>query len=131
MVQALPTVGSFERRRKLNSKALVWVFHILLPLALLGLLKVDPILDQRQRVPLTHFWIVSLAAVAGLVIAWIVAKAARGHQDSRVFFISLAFFGISGIFLMHALSTENAFLSQGQAGFIWSPPVCFLLGSIF
>lgn len=126
---------ALERRRAgqgvFTSKLFIWAFHIAIPLALFWLLRADPILDPLQRVPQIHFYLVSLAATSGLVIAWTVAKAAREHRDSRVFFIALAFFGIAGIFLMHALSTESVLLSQGQTGFVWSPPLSLLLGGIF
>jgi HD-GYP domain-containing protein (c-di-GMP phosphodiesterase class II) len=109
----------------------VWLFHIILGPLLFWFMEADAALDQEQRVPYVHFWVVSVAALGGLAIAWVVAGAARRHADSRVFLIALAFFSISGIFLMHALSTENVLISQGQAGFIWSPPLCLLLGGVF
>ncbi|MBV9119264.1 MAG: HD-GYP domain-containing protein [Chloroflexi bacterium] len=119
------------RPRPLYSKLLVWGFHVALPPLLFWLLLEDPLLDPMQRAPYTHFWVVSLAAIGGLAIAGVVAGAALRHQDSRVFLIALAFFSIAGIFLMHSLSTESIVLNAGEAGFIWSPPLCLMLGAIF
>lgn len=112
-------------------RQLAWLFHIVLAPLLFWLLQADEALNREQHAPYVHFWVVSLAATAGLAIAWVVTNAAWKHSDSRVFLIALAFFSISGIFLLHALSTENLLFSQGEAGFIWSPPLCLLLGSVF
>jgi len=114
-----------------HSKLLVWAFHLALAPSLFWFLKADPPIDQMQHAAATHFWVVSLAASGGLIIAVVVARAAQLHADSRVFLIAMAFFSIAGIFLMHALSTESVVLNQGQAGFIWSPALCLLVGSIF
>ncbi|MFI5269451.1 MAG: hypothetical protein ACHQ7M_18900, partial [Chloroflexota bacterium] len=102
-----------------------------LPLVLFWLLHSDPLVDQSRREPNFHFFVVSGAAILGLVVAAVIARAARGHDDARVFIVALALFSIAGIFLMHSLSTENRLLSQGQAGFIWSPPLSLSVGAVF
>jgi HD-GYP domain-containing protein (c-di-GMP phosphodiesterase class II) len=114
-----------------DGRRAVWAFQIAMPLLLFWLLHSDPLIDQSRRAPNTHFIVVSAAAVLGLLVAALIAHAARGHHDARVFFMALALFSISGIFLMHSLSTENRLLSQGQAGFIWSPPLCLTVGAVF
>ena len=120
-----------HRRFRPTARQLIWLFHIALAPFLFWLLQADDALDQEQHAPYVHFWLVSLAALGGLGIAWVVAKEARKHADSRVFLIALAFFAISGIFLLHALSTESILLSQGEAGFVLSPPLSLLLGGVF
>jgi HD-GYP domain-containing protein (c-di-GMP phosphodiesterase class II) len=109
----------------------VWLLRMAFPPAVFLLLRFDTSLDQLQEVPQVHFLMVSLAAIAGLILAWIVAGAARAHQDARVFAVALAFFGLAGIFLMHALSTQGTVAGLGLTGFIWSPPLSFLLGAVF
>ncbi|MBV8084567.1 MAG: HD domain-containing protein [Chloroflexi bacterium] len=116
------------RQSGITVEVLVWVFRMSLAPAVFLLLRWDPFLDQLMEAPQAHFVIVSAASILGLVLAWIVAEAARSHQDARVFFVALAFFGVAGIFLMHALSTQSVLLAVGQTGFIWSPPLSFLLG---
>jgi hypothetical protein len=119
------------RTRWLTVELGVWALRMSLAPALFALLRLDPILDQLYEAPAAHFAIVSAAAVAGLILAWTVAHAARAHQDARVFFVAVAFFGVAGIFLMHSLSTESSVLGLGLTGFIWSPPLSFLLGALF
>lgn len=102
-----------------------------MPLGVLWLLRSDPVLDESRRAPESHFWVVSIAALTGVAIGIIVARAARDHRDARVFLVALGMMSISAIFLLHALSTESRFLNQGLAGFIWSPPLCLALGAVF
>jgi putative nucleotidyltransferase with HDIG domain len=130
---AAPAAAAPFRRPKENvdGRWAVWAFQMGLPVALFWLLHADPLIDQSRRDPNIHFLVVSGAAMLGLVVAAIVSHAARSHQDARVFFIGLALFSIAGIFFMHSLSTENRLLSQGQAGFIWSPPLCLAAGGLF
>jgi HD-GYP domain-containing protein (c-di-GMP phosphodiesterase class II) len=128
-----PPAIRYRQPKDLNvdGRRAVWAFQMGLPLALFWLLHSDPLIDQSKRDPDAHFAVVSAAAVVGLLVAAVVAHAARSHQDARVFLISLALFSIAGIFLMHSLSTENRLLTQGQAGFIWSPPLCLAVGGVF
>ncbi|HEX6513594.1 MAG TPA: HD-GYP domain-containing protein [Chloroflexota bacterium] len=123
----------YHRPRDLHidGRRAVWGFQLSLPLLLFWLLHSDPLVDQSRRLPNFHFIVVSAAAIVGLVVAGVIAHAARSHRDARVFLVALALLSISGIFLMHALSTENRLLSQGQAGFIWSPALCLALGGVF
>ncbi|HVA23797.1 MAG TPA: HD domain-containing phosphohydrolase [Chloroflexota bacterium] len=129
----LGRVARYRHPRDVNvdGRRAVWAFQMSLPLLLFWVLRSDPLIDQSRREPDFHFFVVSGAAILGLIVAAIIAHSARDHRDARVFLVALGLFSVAGIFLMHSLSTENRLLSQGQAGFIWSPPLSLSVGAIF
>src|SRR5690349_7446985 len=130
---AAARVATYRRPHDINvdGRRAVWLFQMSLPLLLFWVLCSDPLVDQSRRVPNFHFYVISGASVLGLIVAVVVARGARGDRDARVFLVSLGLFSVAGIFLMHSLSTENRLLTEGLAGFIWSPPLCLTVGGVF
>ena len=92
------------------------------PLLVFVLLRSVPDLDPRLQATTFHFWIVSLAAVVGLLAAAVVLRASVGRDDIWVFFAGLGLLSIGSVFLPHSLATENVLLGVSHPSFSTSPP---------
>lgn len=89
-----------------------WTAVVALPFLLLAFL-----LTHGTRDPLWmsfgfHFYVVSLTTFLTLGLAGLMAVAARQMRDARVFLMALAFLSISGILLIHALTTPHALVAD-------------------
>jgi len=101
------------------------------PLLVFYLLRTVPDLDPRLQATTFHFWIVSLAAVVGLLAAAVVLRASVGRDDIWVFFAGLGLLSISSVFLLHSLATENVLLGASHPSFSTSPPTSLAVGALF
>jgi HD-GYP domain-containing protein (c-di-GMP phosphodiesterase class II) len=86
----------------------VWGGVVALPLATLVILLGGFLPDPTWSGPRFHFIVVSLTALLALGIALLMVRAATQLRDVRVFFLSLTYLSIAGIFLVHALTTPGA-----------------------
>jgi HD-GYP domain-containing protein (c-di-GMP phosphodiesterase class II) len=86
----------------------VWGGVVALPLATLVILLGGFLPDPSWSGPRFHFIVVSLTASLALGIALLMVRAATQLRDVRVFFLSLTYLSIAGIFLIHALTTPGA-----------------------
>ncbi|HEX5504824.1 MAG TPA: HD domain-containing phosphohydrolase [Thermomicrobiales bacterium] len=84
-----------------------WGFVAGLPVALLVILLARLLPDNQWVAPVFHFYVVSFTALLTAVLAGLVAYAAHQVKDIRVLFLALAFLGIAGLFLAHALTTPG------------------------
>ena len=91
----------------------VWGGVIALPLATLVILLGGFLPDPTWNGPRFHFIVVSLTALLSLGMAALMVRAATQLRDVRVFFLSLTYLSIAGIFLVHALTTPGV-LVTGQ-----------------
>ncbi|MDP6348546.1 MAG: hypothetical protein QGG58_01990 [Chloroflexota bacterium] len=101
------------------------------PLLVFVLLRSVPDLDPRLQATTFHFWIVSLAAVVGLLAATVVLRASVGRDDIWVFFAGLGLLSIGSVFLPHSLATENVLLGVSHPSFSISPPTSLAIGALF
>ena len=101
-----------------------------MPLALLALVAAKPSLDGHWENHPAHFWLVLLAALAALALAYSLTVAARRRSDARLFLVSCAFITTSGFLGLHALATPGVLLGK-NAGFEAATPFGLLLGGIF
>lgn len=84
-----------------------WGLIAIFPTILLWSLMNDVVADPVWAGPNFHVYIVSFASFLALMLAILMRLAAGQLRDSRVLFLSLAFMGIAGIFLTHALTTPG------------------------
>lgn len=89
---------------------------LLLPTVAMFYLFQNPEVDAQVRVPVSHFYVVSIISILAFFITILTAIAASQITDARVTFFSLAFLGISGIFAVHGLSTPGVLMSGVAAG---------------
>ena len=101
------------------------------PLGLYFLLRAVPTLAPFIKATTFHFWIVSGAALLGLVAAAAVLRASLGRDDIWVFFVGLGFLSIAGVFLLHSLATENIILGDAHPSFSTSPATSLAAGAVF
>ncbi|HET8625780.1 MAG TPA: HD-GYP domain-containing protein [Thermomicrobiales bacterium] len=84
-----------------------WGLTAALPVALLAILLARLLPDNPWVAPVFHFYVVSFTALLTALLAALVAYAAHQVRDVRVLFLALAFLGIAGLFLAHALTTPG------------------------
>ncbi len=91
------------RARSIAGWGLIAVFPTILLWSLLENVVSDPVWAG----PTFHVYIVSFACLLALIMAVLMRVAAGQLRDPRVLFLSLAFMGIAGIFMTHALTTPG------------------------
>ena len=104
---------------------------LLVPLAGLALLRLQPTLDEQYQHDPLHFWLVLGSAVLSAAVAYGTGSAASRRGDARVMFVSLAFLSAAGFLGLHALATPHMLLPAAGAGFNLATPVGIALGSLF
>ncbi|MGN6700072.1 MAG: HD domain-containing phosphohydrolase [Thermomicrobiales bacterium] len=100
------------------------------PLALVLLLR-HQAFDPTWMAPIFHFYVVSLTAMLTVGLAGLMTFAARQVKDARVFLLSLAFLGIAGVFLTHALTTPFALIQQTNPWVGFSAYLSLFAGATF
>jgi len=91
------------RARSIAAWGLIAIFPTILLWSLLDNVVSDPVWAG----PTFHVYIVSFACLLALIMAVLMRVAAGQLRDPRVLFLSLAFMGIAGIFMTHALTTPG------------------------
>jgi adenylate cyclase len=113
-------------------RAVVWVFHLALPMAGLWLLLVQPQLDVEWHHAPSHFWLVLIVAGISTVLGGWVSVEARRRADARLVLVSMAFLASAGFFALHALATPGVLVSGGASlGFDLAQPVGLALAAVF
>lgn len=103
---------------------------LLVPIALLALVRWRTVLDARWQNHPAHFWLVLAAAAIAASLGHAVAVAARRRRDGRLFLVSLAFLSGAGFLGLHALATPGVLVGP-NTGFELATPVGLFLGSLF
>ena len=119
------------RRPGVPVRLAVWAFHLLLPLAGLWLLLAVPAADLRWEHHPSHFWLVFLVAAVNVVLAVLVDRAARRHDDARLALIGLGFLAAALFFGLHAVATPGVLLGSRNGGFALATPVGLALAAVF
>lgn len=112
-------------------RALVWVFHMALPLLGLWLLVARPQADVHWHDPLGHFYLIVAVALVNLVIGVMVSAAAHRRHDARLFLVSLAFVASAGFFVLHGLATPQVLVEHPNLGFELAQPVGLAFAAVF
>jgi class 3 adenylate cyclase len=109
----------------------VWAFHLFLPLAGLWLLLAVPAADVTWEHHPSHFWLVFLVAVLNVVLAKLVDRAARRHDDARLMLIGMGFLAAALFFGLHAVATPGVLISSRNGGFALATPAGLALAALF
>jgi class 3 adenylate cyclase len=111
-------------------RALVWLFHLALPLAGLWLLLARPAVDVTWHHAPSHFWLVLSVAGVNVVLGALMGTVARRRGDARLFLVSLVFLTSAGFFLLHALATPGVLIGHANIGFDLAQPVGLALAAV-
>src|SRR4051794_17291332 len=104
---------------------------VLLPLALVALLRLTPKIDERWENSGAHFWLVLATAAVATGLAAAISENGRRRRDARLLLIGLAFV-VSAAFLgLHALATPGVILSGKNGGFTLATPIGLVLAGGF
>jgi adenylate cyclase len=109
----------------------VWPLAILSPLAVAGLLRAMPPMDERWEDTPAHFWIVLTTAVVCLGLALTISEGGRRRSDARLLLIGLAFVVSAGFLGLHALATPGVIVDGKNAGFVLAPPLGLIAAGAF
>ncbi|MGE3960988.1 MAG: HD domain-containing phosphohydrolase [Dehalococcoidia bacterium] len=66
--------------------------------------------------PTGHFWVVSLAAITCVALAFAAGVAAARTRNARVLMLALAFMSMAGIFTVHGLATPGVLVEGSYTG---------------
>jgi class 3 adenylate cyclase len=109
--------------RRTSASRLPWLAALLLPPALVAVLRWTPQIDERWENNPAHFWLVLLTAVVCLGLAIAVSEGGRRRRDARLLLIGLAFAASAGFLGLHALATPGVLLGGKNGGFVLATPV--------
>lgn len=112
-------------------RAVVWTFHLLLPMAGLWLLLARPGLDAEWLHAPSHFWLVLAVAVVSTLIGVWVSTEARRRADARLVLVSLAFLASAGFLVLHAVATPGVLVREVSLGFDLAQPVGLAIAAGF
>lgn len=112
-------------------RAVVWVWHMALPVLAVWLLLAQPSLDLRWEHHPSHFWLVLGVAGVNVVVALRVLAAARDRSDVRLLLVGYAFLSAAGFLFLHALATPGVLLEGSNAGFDLATPVGLAVAAVF
>lgn len=112
-------------------RLLAWSGVALAPLCALALFLGGILDDPSWAAPVFHFYVVSFTCLLAIGLALLMLVAGQQLRDVRVFFMALAFLGIAGLFLTHALTTPGV-LARGDNPWVgFSARLSLLAGAIF
>jgi len=128
---APPTTVPGRVVRVISPRALIWLFHLSLPLLGLWLLLAHPALDPLLEQHTVHFWLILNVALINVGLAIVIGRAAAERDDARLYLVALAFASAAGFFALHALATPQVLLQTPNAAFTLSTPVGIVIAGIF
>lgn len=112
-------------------RQLPWLAVVVLPLLILFALLRHVVADPAWVGPTFHFYIVSMTSLIALFLAVVMSMVSGQLKDARVFFLALAFMGLCGIFLVHALTTPGALVPGPNPWVGLSARLSLFVGAIF
>jgi adenylate cyclase len=101
----------------------LWPLALLLPLALVVLLRGSSGIDERWENRPAHFWLVLATALVCLTLAVAISEGGRRRRDARLLLIGLAFVVSAGFLGLHALATPGVIVEGKNAGFVLATPI--------
>lgn len=82
------------------------------PLAALAFLLARPERDHTFQTNIGHFYIVTFVSLLGFAISAGITVGSGRLREARAFFLNLGFLSISGIFLIHAVTTPGVLVGM-------------------
>lgn len=77
----------------------------------------------------SHFWVVLLAGLIPIVLAWLVGDAALRRDDPRLSWMAAGFLTMAAFLGLHALATPKVLLDAPNRGFELAMPIGLTLGA--
>jgi putative nucleotidyltransferase with HDIG domain len=74
---------------------------------LMAWLLVNPAYNALVVIPVQHFYIVTVVALAALVLAFVVARVALQIEHYKALYLALGFMTMAGIFMVHGIATPG------------------------
>ena len=108
-----------------------WLAALVLPLAVLVVLRLSDGLDQRWYRDRAHFWLVLIDAVVAAGLGFVMSEAGRRRGDARVLLVSLACLASAGFLGLHALATPGVLLDERSVGFVIAAPIGLVIAAGF
>ncbi len=108
-----------------------WALALVAPIAVLVTLAASPRFNPLIFTPTAHFIVTSVVSVLGALLAVATGIVAQRSGDIRVLLLSLAFFTISGFWVLHGLLTPNVLIGRATTGEGWSMLLAQLGGAVF
>lgn len=112
-------------------RTIVVTVALVVPLALIALLRAAPDIDARWEDQPAHFWIVLAAGVLNTALAIAIAENARRRRDARLLLIALAFLVSAGFLALHAIATPTVLVDGANAGFVIATPLGLVAAGAF
>jgi signal transduction histidine kinase len=103
---------------------------VLVPAALIVLIRSVPGMDPMLPRPVFHFYIVSLTSVVAVVVAAFFGLVV-GVRSFAVFALAMAFVSIGAIFTIHGLTTPGILTTELNPAITWSAFASVFSGAIF
>lgn len=103
----LPSSSNGRRTLKFQRADSLLVLAMAGPLGLWALVRLGVLPDPSLVLPVSHFVIGTVVSCLAVLLAGVLVLAASQLTDGRVLFIGLAFLCLSGMFLVHALTTPG------------------------
>jgi hypothetical protein len=85
---------------------------LVIPVAVLAFLLSRPAHDHTIQTTIGHFYIVTFVSLIGFAISAGITVGSGRLRDARAFFLNLGFLSISGIFLVHAVTTPGVLVGM-------------------
>ena len=108
-----------------------WALALVAPIAVLVTLAASPQFNPLIFTPRAHFIVTSSVSVLGALLAVLTGIVAQHSGDVRVLLLSLAFFTISGFWVLHGILTPTVLFREVSTGEGWSMLVAQLGGAAF
>jgi hypothetical protein len=108
-----------------------WLAALVLPLAVLVVLRLSDGLDQRWYRDRAHFWLVLIDGVVAAGLGFVMSEAGRRRGDARVLLVSLACLASAGFLGLHALATPGVLLDERSVGFVIAAPIGLVIAAGF
>lgn len=108
-----------------------WALALAAPIAVVVTLAASPRFNPLIFTPTAHFIVTTVVSLLGALLAVATGVVAQRSGDVRVLFLSLAFFTISGFWLLHGLLTPDVLIGRATTGEGWSMLLAQLGGAVF
>jgi signal transduction histidine kinase len=119
------------RRRAPAARKVLVALLVVLATAFLVLFAVASSVNPLLEAPVFHFYIVSFTSVVALTGSLLLVSVVGLEEDSRAFFVTLAFLATASVFTIHGLATPGILVEGFHPAISWSAWISLLAGTTF